>query len=586
MKLKRRNLLKAGAVASLASLATNVKAAFVRKPAARTTFGSKKYEQIVRAVRNTFPSPTHDGASDSRFSRLFSEALGIYEGLKSNKTFIGKRGALDYKGARKARMATEMGNARAVIRDSAKYLEGIFTWSHPDVHRLHGSATGVSIIGQFYGALVDANLVWDDLSQRVAEAEVKAVAMCAALVGYDPDIATGVFTFGGTGTTLYGVKIGLETAQPGAFQNGVKQQMRVLSSDVAHYASISAVAWTGMGAAAAVAVASDDDNSINVAALEKSLRQIVERGEKIAAIVVTMGTTDSFGIDDLGAIHALRARLVAEYTLDYMPHLHADAVIGWSYSVFNDYDFGANPLEIPAPTATALQRIRARMQHLALADSIGIDFHKSGYTPYMSSLFLVKDAKQFGLIRRDKAAMPYLFQFGEYDPGIYTLECSRSGGPVLSALANLELLGKDGFRAILSHSIHMALAIKRRAATIPWLAVANDGNDGAIAVLRVYPDGIDAKDAYRHEVRDAAARERLAMVNDFNKKVYDETRRMAEAGDSPVFVETTRYRKTAYGEAIVGIKVFTLSIFTDPDAIDNVFTALDTARNKVLAGRA
>ena len=331
MKLKRRNLLKAGAVASLASLATNVKAAFVRKPAARTTFGSKKYEQIVRAVRNTFPSPTHDGASDSRFSRLFSEALGIYEGLKSNKTFIGKRGALDYKGARKARMATEMGNARAVIRDSAKYLEGIFTWSHPDVHRLHGSATGVSIIGQFYGALVDANLVWDDLSQRVAEAEVKAVSMCAALVGYDPDIATGVFTFGGTGTTLYGVKIGLETAQPGAFQNGVKQQMRVLSSDVAHYASISAVAWTGMG---------------------------------------------------------------------------------------------------------------------------------------------------------------------------------------------------------------------------------------------------------------AAARERLAMVNDFNKKVYDETRRMAEAGDSPVFVETTRYRKTAYGEAIVGIKVFTLSIFTDPDAIDNVFTALDTARNKVLAGRA
>ena len=584
--MKRRNILKTGAIASIASLATNVKSAFARPAAAPSTFGSKRYEQIVNAIRNTFPSPTRDSASDSRFSRLFSEALGIYGGLKSKKTFLGKRLELDYKGAKKARLKTEMGNARSVIRDSSKYLEGIYTWSHPDVHRLHGSATAVSIIGQFYGALVDANLVWDDLSHRVAEAEVKAVSMCAALVGYDPEVAAGVFTFGGTGTTFYGVKIGLETAQPGAFQHGVKQSMRVLSSDVSHYASISSVAWCGLGADAAISIPSDEDNSINVAALEKSLRQTIERGEKIAAIIVTMGSTDAFGVDNLEAIHALRANLVQEYKLDYVPHIHADAVIGWSYSVFNDYDFVANPLDIPAPTSQSLQRIRERMQHLSMADSLGIDFHKSGYTPYMSSLFLVKDAKKFSLIRRDKAAMPYLFQFGEYDPGIYTLECSRSGGPVLSALANLELLGKDGFRGILSHSIDMAHAIKRRAATIPWLAVANDSNDGAIAVLRVYPEGMDAKSSYGQEVHDSSARERLAQVNEFNKKVYTETRRMAEGGESPVFVETNRYRKTAYGDSIVGIKVFTLSIFTDPRAIDNVFKALETARKQVLAGKA
>ena len=299
-----------------------------------------------------------------------------------------------------------------------------------------------------------------------------------------------------------------------------------------------------------------------------------------------MGTTDSFGVDNMQAIHALRARLVAEYKLDYTPHIHADAVIGWSYCVFNDYDFTANPLEIPQDTSRSLQRIRERMQHLSLADSIGIDFHKSGYTPYMSSLFLVKDAQKFSLIRRDKALMPYLFQFGEYDPGIYTLECSRSGGPVLSALANLELLGKDGYRGILSHSLEMAHAIKRRAAGIPWIAVVNDKNDGAIAVLRLYPDGVDAQASYAKEVRDGASKDQLASVNALNKKIYTETRRMAESGESPVFVETSRYRKTAYGEPIVGIKCFTLSIFTDPDAIDNVFTALETARQQVLKAKA
>jgi L-2,4-diaminobutyrate decarboxylase len=586
MKLKRRNLLKAGALSSLVALASNARAAITRRPAKPVVFGSVRYEKIVQSVRATFPSPTRNAGSDSRFSRLFAEALNIYSGLKSHKTFIGKREPLDYTNTKKARISNEMGNPRQVVRESAKYLEGMYSWSHPDVHRLHGAATSVSIIGQFYGALIDANLVWDDLSQRVAEAEMRAVAMCAGLVGYDPEKASGVFTFGGTGTTFYGIKLGLENAQPGAFQHGIKQQMRVLSSDVAHYASISSVAWTGMGADAAIPVASDEDNTINLAALEKSLRQIVGRGEKIAAIIVTMGTTDSFGVDDLEGVHALRARLVTELKLDYTPHIHADAVIGWSYSVFNDYDFSANPLEIPATTSQSLQRVRTRMRHLSLADSIGIDFHKGGYTPYISSLFLVRDAQQMTPIRRDKAAMPYLFQFGEYDPGVYTLECSRSGGPILSALANLELLGKDGFRGILSHSVGMANAIKQRAATIPWITVTNDGNDGAVAVLRVYPDGIEAKGVYRQELRDPAAKDQLARNNAFNQKVYDETRRMAESGEAPVFVQTSRYRKTAYGEPVVAIKCFTLSVFTNPEAIDNVFTALRTARERVIATRA
>lgn len=552
----------------------------------RSDVGALRYEQLVNSLRTTFPSPVKDGASEGRFSRLMAEALNVYGSLKSGKTFLGKRVALDYTAGRKASIGENMGDARKVVRESAKYLEGMYTWSHPDVHRLHGSATTASIIGQFYGSLIDANLVWDDLSHRVAEAEVKAMSMVAGLVGYDPDKAAGVFTFGGTGTTFYGIKLGLENAQPGAFAHGVRTQMRVLSSDVAHYASISSVAWSGMGTEAAIPVASGEDNAIELAALESAMRAVIGRGEKIAAIVVTMGTTDSFGIDDIAGVHALRARLVQEFKLDYTPHIHADAVIGWSYSVFNDYDFSANPLDIPASTSESLKRIRARMQHLGLADSIGIDFHKGGYTPYMSSMFIVKDAKQLGLIRRDKSAMPYLFQFGEYDPGEYTLECSRSGGPVLSALANLELLGKQGFRAILSHSVGMANLIKQRAADTSWLAVINGGNDGAVAVLRVYPDGIDVKVSYDKEVHDPAAKAQLATVNAFNKKVYDETRRMAEAGESPVFVETTRYRKTAYGEPIVGIKCFTLSVFTTAQAIANVFTTLRLARERVLAGQA
>lgn len=579
----RRNWLKTSVLSTLAASLSGRLNAASKGAATDVTVGSKHYQDVVRRIRDTFPSPVKSASADSRFSRLMAYALGQIEQRKNHRTFMGTRRALDYAGAKRARMPQRLGDAKATIRDTAGYLEGMYTWSHPDVHRLHGAATSVSIIGQLYGSVVDPNTVWDDLSHRVAEAEVRVIAMCSELVGYDAAIASGLFTFGGTGTTFYGIKIGVETAQPQAFQTGVRDRMRVFASDVAHYAKLTSAGWLGLGSDAVESVPTTADNAIDVAKLEQALRAALQRGDKVASIVVTMGTTDSFGIDDIQAVHALRERLVTEYKLDYVPHLHADAVIGWSYCVFNDYDFAANPLQIPDAAAQALRRMRERLQHLHLADSLGIDFHKSGYTPYMSSLFLVKDAKQLSTIRRDKAAMPYLFQFGEYDPGVYTLECSRSGGPVLAAMANLNMLGRDGFRALLSHCVEMSQLLKRKAAEVPWLAVVNGENEGAVVVLRVYPDGVDARRSYPLERDDAGHRAELLRINTLNKRVYQATREAAEQGDSPVFVETSRYRFTAYGEPIVGVKCFTISAFTDPAAIDHAIRALDRARRKVLA---
>ena len=57
------------------------------------------------------------------------------------------------------------------------------------------------------------------------------MAMTAALVGYDPARADGVFTFGGTGTLLYGVKIGLEKAVPGARRDGLRTPAVIVCSD-------------------------------------------------------------------------------------------------------------------------------------------------------------------------------------------------------------------------------------------------------------------------------------------------------------------------------------------------------------------
>ena len=114
-----------------------------------------------------------------------------------------------------------------------------------------------------------------------------------------------------------------------------------------------------------------------------------------------MGTTDSFGLDDLTSITTLRDTLVNEFQLDYKPHIHADAVIGWAWSVFNDYDVEKNPLGFRPRTIRALAGACRRIRHLSTADSVGIDFHKTGFAPYISSLVLVKNRADLELVTRN-----------------------------------------------------------------------------------------------------------------------------------------------------------------------------------------
>ncbi len=165
------------------------------------------------------------------------------------------------------------------------------------------------------------------------------ISIAAALIGYDPAEAGGVFTFGGTGTLLYGVQIGLEKAIPGSVRSGVRDDAVVLASKQSHYSCLTVAAWLGIGQDNVIAVPTHLDNSIDVPALEAAATRLHYAGRRIAAIVATLGTTDAFGIDDLQAIHHMRERLVEKHQLDYRPHIHADAVIGWAWSVFNDYDF-------------------------------------------------------------------------------------------------------------------------------------------------------------------------------------------------------------------------------------------------------
>ncbi|HRU07358.1 MAG TPA: pyridoxal-dependent decarboxylase, partial [Candidatus Brocadiia bacterium] len=318
-------------------------------PAAGHT--GQHWSAVMDKVRRLFPAPVSDAARDREFVDAIAMGLERIDALKTRRPYLGIRAPLDYEQAQAAATPERMVRAEDAITEAAEYLNGMVIWGHPHTMENVGPPPSIpSIAGNLFCSIYNPNLVSDETSQRLSLAEVEVSAMCGRLIGYDPKVSTGVFTYGGSGTILYGVKLGVEKAQAGAFRKGLNGPMKLVCSDVAHSASITAAGWLGLGADSVVTVATDSDNSMGLQELEDTLRRLLENGERVAYIVATMGSTDAFGVDNVGFIVRLRDRLAAEYHLDYKPHVHADAAIGWAWSVFNDYDFDGNPMKFSERT--------------------------------------------------------------------------------------------------------------------------------------------------------------------------------------------------------------------------------------------
>ena len=542
------------------------------------------YRDLLSQIRLAFPQPVSDRIHDSYFVFSLMRAIDQIDALKSEIPLLGGGRTLDYAAARQARMPSDPSSVEQVTAELVDQFRGLPIWGHPRAQTQVISCSSIaSIIGVLLPAIYNPNLVSDDTARGVMEAEVRVTAMAADLVGYDPDVAGGLFTFGGTGTNLYGVKIGLEKAMPGTMETGVHGDAVVLASEQCHYSRLNVAGWLGLGERNVIEVPSQPSNDVDLDLLTQAAERALKDGRRIAALIAVMGTTDAFGVDDLEAIVALRDRLVTRFELDYRPHVHADAVIGWAWSVFTGYSFEKNPLGFRPRTVRALAGALHRIRHLGLADSVGLDFHKTGFAPYVSSLFLVRDKADLQQLVRGRADMPYLFQSGEHHPGLFSLETSRSGSGVLAALASLRLLGKTGLRTLLGHLVEMAELFREHLEGHRMTTVLNGENFGTVTLFRVYPDDVDTWTIKERERTDPAARDLLFEHNDYNRRVYRYLHDDAMAGRGVLISMTECYRLTDYHEPIVALKVYVLSPFIDEADVELLVSKILEARRHVPA---
>ena len=183
------------------------------------------------------------------------------------------------------------------------------------------------------------------------------------------------------------------------------------------------------------------------------------------------------------------------------PLIYADAVIGWSWLTFKGYDFDNNPLGFADDVKAEIEANYDAISKLVYADAVGCDFHKTGWSTYNCSVVMVKDLHRFQeLMSRPGSA--YLQARTCYNPGLYTLEVSRTGAYSMAAWATLKYMGYEGFRSILGGILDVQHYFRDEAIAKESTAVCvNDTDHGFVTLFRVYPTGVNAEEQYEKETK-------------------------------------------------------------------------------------
>ena len=346
-------------------------------------------------------------------------------------------------------------------------------------------------------------------SSRVGSViETEAIGMLAEMVGYDPALAQGHFTSGGTVANFEAVwraryrldhwlSLGLHVAEAtgerldpfAAAHMGwdrfralwtahglTDQRLRGCSAAIGtpasvwrrisqaagrdypgpvmlvpgnkHYSWLKAANLFGLGEDSLWSVALDSDGRLDVDDCERRLQRAQAEGRPVLMAVSVAGTTETGEIDPVHRLHHQLDRWRDERGVHIWRHVDA-AYGGFLCSLLG----GPEEAELSPDSAAALRAV-------AGAESVTIDPHKLGYVPYACGAFLTRDTASYAVSAFDA---PYLDR-PELGDGKWssTLEGSRSAaGAAATWLTGKTLgFGPEGLGGVLAETIRTRAAFQ------------------------------------------------------------------------------------------------------------------------------
>lgn len=556
-----------------------------------------KWALFRKQMNGEFPSPFR-GAKDPLAQTMMKSIMEIdkLRPEEEGPAWLGTNPALayTYPEVKNKKMADEPEPLESVIADSVNLFQGMPNVASPlTMANVWPQPNVASIVASTLPLMYMPNIIEGEYSWNVHKAELESAGMLADLFGWAPTKAGCIYTYGGSGCWLYGLKYAITRVLPNSRNKGVREDAKVIVSAQSHYCRENATDWTGLGMDNIVIIPTDPQtNQMQIEALEAKMKEFHEKKIPVIEVVCTMGTTDASVFDPIGQVREI---------MDKYPNpqgygkalLYADAVAGWSWKTFESYDFDANPMQFSDEIKEIVKKNLKQIHNIHLADAVGIDFHKFGWSPYISSCFLYKDAAEFESIMR-RGNYAYLQEVTPYNPMYYTLEVSRSAAGSLAGWATMKYFGKQGLQAVLGGILEVRYYLDSLIDAQPEMANADPNNTGFISLFRVYPKGIDAPVQFRKELSEPEYRADLIKYNNFTQAIGEKLFDWYESGKkingkfTPHMAYSTGFRNASWNESgsdpeavVYALKSYPMNIFVTPDIMNHTMDCVLAARDEV-----
>ncbi|MGL4229513.1 MAG: pyridoxal phosphate-dependent decarboxylase family protein [Tannerellaceae bacterium] len=558
-----------------------------------------KWAAYRKIMTGEFPSPFR-GTTDP-LAETIKKAVEKIDQLKPTENgpaYLGTNTKLQYSypEVKNVKIQEKGESIDNVIDDVIDLFQGAPNWGNPlTMCNVIPQANTAGIVASMLSQVFSPNILEGEYSWNVHKAELETAGMIGNLIGWDPTATGAIYTWGGGGCWTYAVKYALTRVLPDSRTKGIRTDAKVLCSQQSHYVQQNATDWMGLGMDNIIHIRTDNEtNQMDPQHLEEVMKDLHAKGIPVALVVCTMGTTDASAFDPIGKVREV---------MDKYPNpkgygkalLYGDCVVGWSWLYFKHYDFEKNPLQFSEHILPILKKNAEQYKEIIHADAIGIDFHKVGWAPYVSSCFLYKNATEFeSLLRRGDDA--YLQVRSPYNPMYYTLEVSRTSSGSLAGWATLKYFGMEGMQAIIGGILETKYYLYDLIANESDMVCVNPDDTGFITLFRPYPKGIDAKQQFDKELNDPALRGELIKHNRIVKAIGDKLFEWYRSGKqingkyTPYMSFSTGFRTTKYNtdesdsEAVIyAIKSFPMNIFVSPEIMRHTMDCVKAARDEVMA---
>ena len=548
----------------------------------------------------SFPSP-YRGEKDSLADGI-DDAIRQLDKLKPKKSggaaFLGTNPELtiDFENVKNSSLNPKMSTSGEVIKQVIKLFEGLPNWGHPlTMNNVNPQGNTAAIVAAILSEVFAPNILEGEYAWNIHQAELESGGILANLAGWESKKAGCVYTYGGSGCWSYHLKYALTRVLPDSRYKGIRTDAKVICSQQAHYTMLNSTDWMGLGMDNIIRIKTDvDTNAMDTNHLEEVLKDCRTKKIPVASVVCTMATTDANAFDPVEDVRKL---------LDKYPNpagygkalLYCDSVIGWSWLAFKNYDFKKNPLGFSDAVLPYIEKNHNAIKGVFYADAFGVDFHKTGFSPYISSTFVYKNAKEFeSLLSRGASA--YLQPRSPYNPLNYTLEVSRAATGSMAGWATLKFFGHEGFQSVLGGILENKVYLQNKIRENSEMVCVNPSDYGLVTLLRIYPKGIDAQVQFNNELRDPSFRKDLITNNKLTHAIGDTLFEWFRSGKkingqcTPYLSFSTGFRATEYNrdmkdsEAVVyAIKMFPMNVHITPEVMNHVLDCIMAARNEVMA---